>query len=278
MTNAPDQYGVIGHPVAHSLSPFIHACFARETGESLSYRLFDVTPEMFRGRTLDFFRSGGKGLNVTLPHKVAAAELANELTPRAARAGAVNTLALRDEKLLGDNTDGAGLVRDLRDFLSVSLSGRRVLILGAGGAARGVIAPLFELNPVDIVIANRSENRAFALAAGFQDLGAISGSTFAALAGQNFGLVINATSASLDGQLPPLPSGIVAPEAVCYDMVYGKAETPFMRWALAQGCARAVQGLGMLVEQAAESFFVWRGVRPDTGPVREALRRKALQS
>jgi len=278
MTGPPDQYGVIGHPVAHSLSPFIHGLFARATGESLTYRLFDVKPEMFRGRVLDFFGSGGKGLNVTVPHKIAAAEIANELTPRAARAGAVNTLALRDNRLLGDNTDGAGLVRDLHDHLGVSLSAQHVLVVGAGGAARGVIAPLFELGPVDIVVANRTEERARALAADFSDLGAISGSSFEALAGQTFGLVLNATSASLDGSVPPLPEGIISADSVCYDMVYGKSETPFMRWALDRGCGCAVQGWGMLVEQAAESFLVWRGVRPDTAPVLEALRRRLLSA
>ena len=278
MTRAPDSYGVIGHPVAHSLSPFIHGMFAKETGEAISYRLYDVSPEMFRGRVLDFFSGGGKGLNVTVPHKVAAAEIANELTPRASLAGAVNTLMMREDRVIGDNTDGIGLARDLTEFLGVTIAARRILILGAGGAARGVIAPLLELGPVDIVIANRSEDRALTLAADFSDLGPISGSGFSALAGQTFGLVINATSASLDGKLPPLPPDILSADSVCYDMVYGRTETPFMRWALEHGCARAVQGLGMLVEQAAESFFVWRGVRPDTAPVREALRRKALQA
>jgi len=278
MTQATQSYGVVGHPIAHSLSPFIHGLFAKETGEPVSYRAYDVGPEMFRGRVLDFFSSGGKGLNVTLPHKVAAAEIANELAPRAARAGAVNTLTLRDDRIVGDNTDGVGLARDLTQFLGIQLSSRRILILGAGGATRGVIAPLLELGPIDIVIGNRSVDRALALAADFSDLGAISGCGFSELAGQSFGLVINATSASLDGKMPAIPPGILTAESICYDMAYGKSETPFMRWALEQGCARAVQGLGMLVEQAAESFFIWRGVRPSTALVREALRRKALHA
>src|SRR5688572_27618780 len=175
-TQLPDQYGVVGHPVAHSWSPFIHGMFARQTGESLVYRLHDVLPENFRAYVLDFFSRGGRGLNVTVPHKVAAADLANELTPRAERAMAVNTLAIqRDNRLLGDNTDGAGLVHDLRDNLSVRLAGRRVLIVGAGGATRGVVAPLLVLQPAEIVISNRTAERARSFAADFSDLGPVRG-------------------------------------------------------------------------------------------------------
>lgn len=276
MNTAPDQYGVIGHPVAHSWSPFIHGMFARQTGESLVYRLHDVRPEDFRGYVLDFFSRGGSGLNVTVPHKVAAAELASELTPRAHRAGAVNTLALRrGNGLLGDNTDGAGLVHDLRDNLGVEVEGRRVLIVGAGGATRGVMAPLMVLRPAELVVANRTAERAQAFAADFADLGAVHGCGFDGIGAKPYDLVINATSASLSGEVPAMPPSVIKPTTVCYDMVYGRTETPFLRWAQEHGCARALQGWGMLVEQAAESFHLWRGVRPETAPVLQALRERA---
>jgi shikimate dehydrogenase len=275
MNASPDQYGVIGHPVAHSWSPFIHGMFARQTGESLVYRLHDVLPEDFRSYGLDFFGRGGRGLNVTVPHKLAAAELANELTPRAARAGAVNTLAVqRDGRLLGDNTDGAGLVHDLRDNLSVSFAGRRLLIVGAGGATRGVLAPLLVLRPAELVIANRTADRARAFASDFSDLGAVRGCGFDDLGGHAFDIIINATSASLAGEVPAIPASVIKPDSLCYDMAYSKGETPFLRWAREHGCAQAVQGLGMLVEQAAESFQLWRGVRPQTAPVLQALRER----
>lgn len=272
----PDQYGVIGHPVAHSWSPFIHGMFARQTGEHLVYRLHDVPPESFRNYVLEFFSRGGRGLNVTVPHKIAAADLANELTPRAERARAVNTLMLkRDNRLLGDNTDGAGLVHDLRDNLGVELASRRVLIVGAGGATRGVIAPLLVLRPAELVIANRTAERAQAFAADFADLGAVRGCGFDGLGEEGYDLVINATSASLSGELPAIPPNVIGSHTVCYDMAYGRQETPFLRWSREQGCARALQGWGMLVEQAAESFHLWRGVRPLTAPVLEALRERA---
>jgi shikimate dehydrogenase len=272
----PDQYGVVGHPVAHSWSPFIHGMFARLTGEQLVYRLHDVLPQDFRAYVLDFFSRGGRGLNVTVPHKVAAAELANELTPRAERAAAVNTLAIqRDNRILGDNTDGAGLVHDLRDNLSVNLAGRRVLIVGAGGATRGVVAPLLVLRPAELVIANRTADRAHTFAADFQDLGAVRGCGFDDLGEHPYDVVINATSASLAGEVPAIPASVIKSESLCYDMAYSKGDTPFLKWAKDNGCARAVQGWGMLVEQAAESFQLWRGVRPQTRPVLDALRERA---
>jgi shikimate dehydrogenase len=272
----PDQYGVVGHPVAHSWSPFIHGMFARQTGEQLVYRLHDVLPQDFRAYVLDFFSRGGRGLNVTVPHKVAAAELANELTPRAERAAAVNTLAIqRDNRILGDNTDGAGLVHDLRDNLSLNLAGRRILIVGAGGATRGVVAPLLVLRPAELVIANRTAERAHTFAADFEDLGAVRGCGFEDLGEQAYDVVINATSASLAGEVPAIPTGVIKSESLCYDMAYSKGDTPFLKWAKDNGCARAVQGWGMLVEQAAESFQLWRGVRPQTRPVLEALRERA---
>ena len=276
MTAEPDHYGVVGHPVAHSWSPFIHGMFAKETGQNLTYRLYDVPPAEFRERIVGFFAGGGRGLNVTLPHKMAAAEMSDELTPRAARAGAVNTLAARsDGRLLGDNTDGAGLVRDLCDNLQVVITHRRILMIGAGGAARGVIAPLLALEPSELVIANRTADRAQTLADDLKDLGPVTGIGFAEIAPVAVDLVINATSASLSGDVPEIPATVVASETVCYDMAYGKADTAFIRWARSVGCTRAVQGWGMLVEQAAESFRVWRGMRPPTGAVLTALKERA---
>lgn len=273
--NTPDQYGVVGHPIAHSLSPFIHGLFARQTGENLVYRLHDVRPEHFRSFVLEFFSRGGRGLNVTVPHKVAAAELANELTPRAERAGAANTLAMQDDnRILGDNTDGAGLVHDIRDNLGVSVARRRVLLVGAGGATRGVLAPLLILQPEEVIVANRTADRARQLAAQFADLGTIHGAGFDQLEGTPFDVVINATSASLAGEVPSVPASIIGRNTFCYDMAYGKTDTPFVRWALEHGATRAEQGWGMLVEQAAESFCLWRRVRPQTAPVLAALKRR----
>jgi len=268
----PDQYGVVGHPVAHSLSPFIHGMFARETGQHMSYRPYDVAPEDFATAVQDFFATGGRGLNITLPHKIAAVELAQELTPRAAHAAAVNTLAWQDDTILGDNTDGAGLVRDLCTNLGVPLTGKRLLVLGAGGATRGVLAPILELQPSMLVIANRTRERAEALAAAFADLGVTQGVGFEELGDEPFDLILNATSASLSGEIPPVASGALGPHTVCYDLAYGRSATAFVAWARAAGCAQALQGLGMLVEQAAESFELWRGVRPETSFVLAALK------
>jgi len=274
MNTATDQYGVFGHPIGHTLSPFIHAMFARETGHQMSYRPFDVPPEAFADRARDFFSLGGRGLNITVPHKIVAVEAAHDLTPRARHAGAVNTLALQGNRLLGDNTDGAGLVQDLCRNQNVPVTKKRLLILGAGGATRGVLAPLLEQGPEIVVIANRTADRAQALAAAFTDLGTTHGVGFEDIAGEPFDVVINATSASLSGEMPPVPQAAVGRQTVCYDLAYGKAATPFVKWAKAVGCARAVQGIGMLVEQAAESFFLWRGVRPATAHVLTVLRER----
>ena len=271
MSSGADQYGVVGHPVAHSLSPFIHGWFARATGQEMTYRLFDVAPADFRAWTRDFFVRGGRGLNITLPHKIAAAEFAEDLTPRAIQAAAVNTLASRPDGILGDNTDGAGLVRDLCDNHGLVITHRRLLLLGSGGATRGVLGPLLGLAPAEVLIANRTAERAAQLAAAFADLGPVIGVGFDELDGTPFDLVINATSASLSGEIPPIPPGTIGPQTVCYDLAYGKSATAFVEWAERQGCMRALQGLGMLVEQAAESFRLWRGVRPNTTEVLAAL-------
>lgn len=270
--SAPDRYGVMGHPIDHSWSPFIHGLFAKQTGQNLSYRLFDVPPEKFRSRALEFFSRGGCGLNITVPHKPAAAELVNRLTPRAEQAAAVNTIKMDDtSELLGDNTDGAGLLTDLTVNLGIELAARSILILGAGGATRGVLAPLLEAGPSSLVIANRTSRRAIELAAEFSELGPVSACSFDELPATAFDLVINATSANLHGEVPMVPARIIDQHSVCYDMSYGKGDTSFTRWAREHSAGRALKGWGMLVEQAAESFQLWRGVRPDTGPILEAL-------
>ncbi len=269
---APHRFALLGHPISHSWSPFIHGLFAKQTGHTINYRLIDVLPFKFRSTALQFFAEGGRGLNVTVPHKQAAAELVNSLTPRAQRARAVNTIRMEDNnELLGDNTDGAGLLMDLTRNLNVNLAGATILILGAGGAARGIMQPLIEAKPSAIVIANRTGARAVELAAEFADLGPITGCSFEELFSPPFNLVINATSASLQDEVPAIPDGMIDSNTFCYDMAYGKGETAFTQWALEQGAAEAVKGWGMLVEQAAESYKLWYGVRPDTKPVLEAL-------
>ena len=274
--DAPDQYGVIGHPVAHSWSPFIHGMFAKETAQNLVYRLFDVPPESFRRECLRLFAAGVRGLNVTLPHKQTAAELVNELTPRAERARAVNTIAyFEDTSLLGDNTDGLGLMADLERNLGVVLAGKRVLLMGAGGAVRGVLGPLLERELDECVIANRTPERARQLATDFADMGEIKSCHFSEVSGPPFDLIINATSASLQGEVPSMPPGLVGEQTLCYDMAYGRGHTPFTLWAKSQHAGRTTKGWGMLVEQAAESFLLWRGVRPNTNPVLAALAQHA---
>lgn len=267
-----DLYCVFGNPVAHSKSPFIHAAFARETGEALTYEARLAPIDGFVKAVNTFIADGGRGANVTVPFKEEAFRLCDALTPRAARAGAVNTLSFSDGRVLGDNTDGAGLVADIVDNIGFAPVGRRILLLGAGGAARGVIEPLLATGPATLVIANRSVDKAFMLADAFADLGALDAFNFSDLTGKSFDLVINATSASLGGAALPLPDGLYAPGSVAYDMMYGKGETPFLAQARAQGASRCADGLGMLVGQAAEAFFVWRGVRPAGGPVLASLR------
>jgi shikimate dehydrogenase len=276
MSPDTDQYGVAGHPVSHSWSPFIHGWFARDTGQEMSYRLYDFPPAEFLDRTRQFFIRGGRGLNVTLPHKIAAVDVANDLTSRAAHAGAVNTLAVQENgSIIGDNTDGVGLVRDLRDNIGVTIRHQRVLMIGAGGAARGALAPLLALGPGELVIANRTPERATELAKSFARFGPVEGVGLRYISGGSFDLIINTTSAGLSGEMAPLPAALIGPQTVCYDMSYSTNGTPFTRWAVAQGCTDVEQGWGMLVEQAAESFRVWRGIRPDTAGVLAALKEHA---
>ncbi len=266
----PDLYAVIGNPVAHSKSPQIHVEFARQTGQELKYERLLAPTHAFEETVRAFHARGGCGLNVTLPFKGEAFRFATRLSERARAAQAVNTLKFEGNAIFGDNTDGAGLVADLARNLGCAVAGRRVLLLGAGGAARGVIKPLLEQQPARLVLANRTAGKAQLLAERFG--GDIEAGTYATLAGRQFDLVINATSASLAGELPPLPPGVFAPGALAYDMVYGRDETPFLTFARVEGAAALADGLGMLVEQAAESYFVWRGLRPDTAPVLKLLR------
>jgi len=263
----PDRYAVIGNPVTHSKSPWIHQQFARATGEDIEYSRLEAPVDGFV-RAVEAFRAqGGKGLNVTLPFKQQAFRLCAGTSERAAAAQSVNTLLLDRGKPWGDNTDGVGLVRDLGANLGRSIAGARILLMGAGGAAQGVLVPLAQAGAAAVVVANRTLPRAQLLAARVPGVSACS---YEALAGQSFDLVVNATSAGLSGDLPPLPRGLFRPGGFAYEMVYGR-NTPFLAMARAAGVA-ASDGLGMLVEQAAESFLLWRGIRPETGAVLAALR------
>ncbi|MDB5796720.1 MAG: Shikimate dehydrogenase [Paucimonas sp.] len=270
---APARYAVIGNPVSHSKSPAIHAWFAAQTGQALTYERLLAPLDGFAATVRDFMQAGGAGANITVPFKLEAHALADELLPRAAAAGAVNTLIFRDGRIVGDNTDGAGLVTDIVRNAGVALAGRRILLLGAGGAARGVLLPLLREQPAQLFLVNRTASRAHELAAAFgPQRGAceLEGMAYEDLRGQ-FDVLINATSASLDAQLPPLAAGCFAPRAFAYDMMYGAQPTVFMQFAMQCG-AQARDGLGMLVEQAAESFLAWRGIRPPTAQLLETMR------
>ncbi len=269
----PDKYAVFGNPIEHSKSPLIHTLFARQTGQNMEYTRQLVEPDNFTNAANRFFNDGGKGLNITVPFKLDAFSYAGELTERAKSAGAVNTLILRnDGSRLGDNTDGFGLVNDITDNLGWKIAGQRVLILGAGGAVRGVLLPLLQQQPREIVIANRTVEKANELARSFSVHGNTSARGFSELEDQRFDLVINGTSSGLHGELPPLPATLFNRQAKAYDMVYGDQLTVFLRWALDNNAAAVADGLGMLVGQAAESFFLWRGVRPQIQPVLKELR------
>ena len=272
-----DKYAVFGNPIKHSKSPEIHRAFAVQTLQAMEYNRQLVKLDDFANAADRFFQSGGRGLNITVPFKQDAYSYGSRITPRARRAGAVNTLAMQaDGTVLGDTTDGVGLVTDIKANLGWQIKAKRILILGAGGAVRGVLEPLLAEQPQHIVIANRTIDKALQLSKGFAELGYILGCGLDMLEGQEFDLIINGTSASLQGDLPPLPDSLVAPstdssKTACYDMMYGAEPTVFMSWARQRG-ALAADGLGMLVEQAAESFSLWRGIRPDTRHVIDALR------
>jgi shikimate dehydrogenase len=272
-TNGADRYAVMGNPIEHSKSPLIHRLFAEQTGQDLVYEAILVDPEGFAEAVADFIAAAGKGLNVTVPFKQEAWKIADELSERAQRAGAVNTLKVgHSGKLSGDNTDGVGLVRDLTRNLNLTLSGKQVLILGAGGAVRGILAPLLEQSPSRLLIANRTVETAQQLAKEFSDLGELQSCGFSELKGVHFDIIINATAAGLQGQVPELPDGIIDSRSCCYDLMYASEPTAFVHYARQRGSPAAFDGLGMLVEQAAESFRIWRGITPDTAPVIAALR------
>lgn len=268
-----DRYSVFGNPVKHSRSPWIHAKFAQQTGQQLVYTAEEIPLDEFDSRVKNFFAVGGKGLNVTVPFKENAWALAEVRSAAAQMAGAVNTLYLSPEgRLLGDNTDGTGMLRDIVSNHGGSIAGKRVLIVGAGGAVRGVLPRLLAEKPSSISIVNRTAARAQTLVDLFSPQGRIEALEFDQLKGVGFDLIINGTSAGLAGELPPLPGSIAGRETWCYDMIYGRGDTLFQSWAKNHGALKALNGIGMLVEQAAESFYLWRGVRPETASVIAALR------
>jgi len=277
MTNnsaPPDRYGLVGHPVEHSRSPFIHTLFARQTGQHLTYELIDASPTAFETAVRGFGAAGGRGLNVTLPHKEAACALVDELSHAARMAGAVNTITMDDNRLRGDNTDGVGFIRDITVNQGLELANRTVIVFGAGGAARGIIGPLLAEKPAKIVVANRSQERAVALAAHFGNPSLLDLVDFEGLAAlPAFDLLVNASSAGLKGEITPFPGSLLRADSVCYDMVYSRNDTPFVAWAREHRAGLAIQGWGMLVEQAAESFRIWRGVMPVTAPILKQLQR-----
>jgi shikimate dehydrogenase len=268
-----DRYAVFGNPIKHSKSPDIHTLFAQQCSQHMVYRAVRVEPDGFARAAGKFFDDGGRGLNVTVPFKHAAFEFADRLSERAARAGAVNTLTrAEDGTVEGDNTDGIGLLRDLTVNLGWPVHGLSVLLIGAGGAARGVLEPLLRERPQLLTIVNRTGERARQLALEFADIGPLEGGGDELIGTRQFDLVINASSAGLAGAPPELPGSLLTERSCCYDMVYGTEPTPFMRWSAHHAAWAVADGLGMLVEQAAESFYIWRKVRPDTRPVINRLR------
>ncbi|PKF60764.1 shikimate dehydrogenase [Psychromonas sp. psych-6C06] len=266
-----DQYAVFGNPIKQSKSPFIHTLFATQTAQQLVYRAIEPSDEDFKVTLGNFFSNGGKGCNITMPYKEQAFQFAQQLTDRATLAGAVNTLKLTDDNVvIGDNTDGAGLVLDLKNN-HVDLSGARILLLGAGGAARGVCGPLLAESPKELVIANRTFSKAQTLVSIFQGLGNVCASELSQLEGE-FDLIINSTACSINGELPAINDALIRPETAIYDMMYSAQATPFNAWAKQLGARLTIDGLGMLVGQAAESFAMWRGIKPGAKQVLTELR------
>lgn len=272
-----DQYAVVGNPISHSLSPQIHTLFAEETEQDMSYRALQIETGMFVEQIRKLQAAGFKGLNVTVPFKQDAWDIADIMSPRARDAGAVNTLILQpDGKIAGDNTDGIGLIRDLIVNHQILIEHRKILILGAGGAVRGALGPILAKKPELLTVANRTLEKAVKLADDFYHVWDVQASTYEELGGQTYDLIINGTSAGLTAQVPPIPDSILGANSVCYDMMYNTSQnTAFVQWALDRGALRAYDGLGMLVEQAAESFFIWRGKRPQTAIVIQMLRQKS---
>ena len=262
-----DRYAVIGNPISHSKSPLIHAAFAHQTHQAIRYDALLSPLDSFQATVRHFQEQGGKGLNITVPFKLEAYQLATRLTDRAASAQAANTLKFDQQEILGDNTDGAGLVRDIERNLGIPFANKRILLMGAGGAARGVILPMLQQQPSLLAIANRTPEKARALEQLFSAHGQLMTSDYATLRTQQFDIIINATSASLNDALPELPPELFEGTMLVYDMMYGPDLTRFLKYAQQHGAQRLADGLGMLVEQAAESFFIWRGIRPQTHPV-----------
>jgi len=278
MSHTENIYAVMGNPVRHSKSPAIHREFARQRAIALEYSAIHVELGGFESALRAFRENGGRGLNITVPFKLEAYQLADRHSARAEQAGAVNTLRFEDDgSAYGDNTDGVGLLRDITANLNHPLVDQRVLILGAGGAVRGILDALLEQQPKQLVVANRTVAKAKELEKLFRPQGSIHGCGFEDLRGKRFDVVINATAASLQGDVPAVPKDVLEADGLAYDLMYGDKPTPFMIWAKGHGTTRTCDGLGMLVEQAAESFFVWHGVRPDTQPVIEALREAVLE-
>lgn len=272
-------YAVMGNPLRHSKSPAIHRAFAEQCGVDLEYRAIEVEVGGFAAAVQTFRASGGRGLNITVPFKLEAYALADHCSARAQQARAVNTLKFEtDGAIYGDNTDGVGLVRDLVANCGTPLGGRRVLVLGAGGAARGIVGPILEEGVAGLLVANRTVGKARELVALFAGRAEIDACGLDALAGRRFDIVINSTAASLQGEALQLPPNMFAPGALAYDLMYGEVSTPFLQWAREHGAARVRDGLGMLVEQAAESFFIWHGRRPQTDAILAALRRPSAKS
>jgi shikimate dehydrogenase len=267
-SSAVDRYGVMGYPVSHSRSPIIHRLFAQQSGQNMQYELLQVAPDKLETAVMQFQRTGGKGLNITVPHKRAVASLVDAASERANIAGAVNTLVFKDGHIYGDNTDGVGLLTDLTLNLGMQLEKSNILILGAGGATRGIVAPLLETKPASLCIANRTIAKAEAIVEIFRNNGPVSACSFTVVEKRPvYDLVINATSAGVKGETPPYPDAAISAHTFCYDLSYGLSPTPFSVWAAEHGAAKSVMGWGMLVEQAAASFHIWRGVRPDTNAV-----------
>ena len=271
---AVDRYAVVGNPVAHSLSPRIHAAFAKQTGEAIRYEAIELPVDGFVGGINQLRAQGFRGANVTVPFKQQARDLCANLSERAGTAGVVNTLIFPDsDSIEGDNTDGVGLVRDLKNNLGIELENRNILLLGAGGAARGVLQPLLAESPASLVIANRTVDRAHSLARDFAHFGNLRASAYADLPTEPYHVVINATAAGLANELPPLAPELLAETDACYDMMYRlDADTAFQAWSKSQGIEHSHDGLGMLIEQAAEAFHRWRGVHPDTATLATELR------
>lgn len=274
MIISPDNYAVFGNPIAHSKSPILQQMFAEQTGQHIRYSAEAINPEIFEKSVKRFFDLGGKGLNITVPFKERACQFADSLTLRAQTAGAVNTLFLDSSKsIVGDNTDGIGLVNDISNNLNWDIANKRILIIGAGGAVRGILEPFIAAGPSSISIVNRTYEKAKSLAKEFTSLFPVEVLSFDELSERSFDIIINGTSASLSGNLTPLPSTVINSKTCCYDLMYSNVKTPFLEWAEHNGCQFFSDGLGMLVCQGAESFNIWRGVMPETKPIISFLRK-----